>query len=78
MDETRQRLIKCFRAVFPDLKELESARQERVAEWDSVAAITLVNVIEEEFALQIDYEEMANLTSFDEVLQHLNALQKAP
>lgn len=72
MDETKERLAKCFRLVFPGLKvPPESASQETVPEWDSVASITLMNVVEEEFGIQMDFEAVAELTSFHLVLEHL-------
>jgi len=77
MDETKERLVKCFQTVFPDLKTPDTATQAGVAEWDSVAAITLVNVIEEEFNIQMDYEELESLDSFPKVLDYLNSLPKA-
>jgi acyl carrier protein len=40
-------------------------------QWDSVAAITLVNVIEEEFSTQIDYDHLPDLDSFAKVLAYL-------
>jgi acyl carrier protein len=77
MDETRQRLAKCFRTVFPNLRTPETATQDGMTEWDSIAAITLINVIDEEFNIQIDYDEVAELTSFDRILEYLNSVQKA-
>ena len=73
MDDIKQRLTKCFAAVFPDLgeEEIHRASQVSVASWDSVASITLVNVIEEEFEIQIDLEAVADLVSFDLVLDYL-------
>ncbi len=58
MDEPRVRLAQCFRMVFPNLKEdadIFAATQATVPEWDSVAAITLVNVLEEEFQIVMDF-----------------------
>jgi acyl carrier protein len=73
MDEMKQPLAKCFAVVFPDLKEAEifSATQANVASWDSIAAITLVNVVEEEFNIQLDFEILPELTSFESILAHL-------
>jgi len=75
MDETQKRLTNCFRLVFPDLPEAEipSASQETVAAWDSVAAITLVNVIEEEFGVEVDLDDLAELDSFSKVSNYLQA-----
>ena len=73
MDDIKQRLTNCFATVFPDLteEEIHRASQVSVASWDSVASITLVNVIEEEFEIQIDLEAVADLVSFDLVLDYL-------
>lgn len=73
MDDTRKRLASCFQVVFPDLTEAETpvASQETVAAWDSVAAITMVSVIEDEFALQMDLDDLADLDSFEKVHAYL-------
>ena len=42
-----------------------------VAAWDSVAAITMMNVIEDEFALQMDLDDLADLDSFAKIHTHL-------
>lgn len=77
MPDVETRLVGCFLTVFPQLTEADvrNASQERLEEWDSVAAITLVNVIEEEFTTQIDYDNMANLDSFAKVLGYLTVDQ---
>lgn len=73
MDDTKERLAQCFVLLFPDLNtsEILTANQRDIAEWDSIAAITLVNLIEEEFGLQIDFEALAELTSFNSILDYL-------
>ena len=38
---------------------------------DSVAAITLVNVIEEEFSTQIDFDRLPELDTFSKILEYL-------
>ena len=40
-------------------------------EWDSVAAITLVNLMEEEFNVQVDYDRLTDLGSFGQILEYL-------
>lgn len=73
-NNTRERLENCFRLVFPDLKiPVDQATTQNVAEWDSVAAITLVNVIEEEFNFQMDFEVLAELDSFPKVLAYVES-----
>ena len=73
MHDTERRLTRCFAAVFPDLNaaELHRASTSTVASWDSLAAITLVSLIEEEFAVQIPVPDLAELTSFKLVLAYL-------
>lgn len=73
MDETRQRLTNCFQVVFPDLppEALTTASTATVTAWDSIAAITLMNVIEEEFGFQMDLDDLADLDSFEKVYSYL-------
>lgn len=73
MDNLEQRLETVFSTVFPDLTpdQIPTASQETVASWDSVAAITLINLVEEEFGIQMDFDQAAELTSFPKVLAYL-------
>lgn len=71
-NNTKERLENCFRLVFPDLSiPVEQVSTQAVAEWDSVAAITLTNVIEEEFGFQVDLDALAELDSFPKVLAYV-------
>ncbi len=73
MDETRERLTKCFAVVFPDLppETIASASTTTVEAWDSVAAITMMNVVEDEFGIQIDLDDLASLDSFENLHSYL-------
>ncbi|HTV64764.1 MAG TPA: phosphopantetheine-binding protein [Bryocella sp.] len=76
----RQRLTKCFEVVFPDLPQdaIAGASTATVSAWDSVAAITLMNVVEDEFGLELDLDDLANLDSFEKLHSYLqNRLQVA-
>jgi acyl carrier protein len=66
--------VKVFETVFPDLpaQKIPAATQETVETWDSIAAITLMNLIEEEFGIQMDLDQAAELTSFSTILEFLN------
>jgi acyl carrier protein len=77
MPDVETRLVGCFQTIFPQLTEadIRSASQESLEQWDSVAAITLVNVIEEEFSTQIDYDHLPNLDTFSKVLEYLTVDQ---
>jgi acyl carrier protein len=73
MAETKERLQRCFSAVFPALApgEIANASPATIAAWDSVAGVTLFAVVEEEFALEIDVQEMKDLLSFASLLKYL-------
>lgn len=72
-NDTRARLEKCFSAVFPELTGSELARASTltVGAWDSLASVTLLTVIEEEFGIQIDPEDLEHLVSFPLILDYL-------
>jgi acyl carrier protein len=80
MSDTRTRLLKCFSAVFSDLPETDIPRASAttVAGWDSLASITLLSVLEEEFALQINPEELEHLQSFQSVLDFVESEAQSP
>jgi acyl carrier protein len=73
ISEMRHRLAQCFLLVFPDLQEPDvySSSSASVAAWDSTACIILANTIEEEFHIQLDYEVLPGLDSFDLILDCL-------
>jgi acyl carrier protein len=75
MNDLRERLAQCFSVVFPDLKvpEVYSANSSSVAAWDSMAAIILANVIEEEFRVKLDYDVLPELVSFDLMANYLES-----
>ena len=78
MNDTRARLVKCFAAIFPDLSEgqIESASSTNMNEWDSVATVTLITLIEEEFGIEVDADDLEQLVSFDSVLSYLEQKNK--
>ena len=75
MTPLQLRLVKCFKAVFPNLtdEEVMLASITSVSEWDSVAAISLIVVLEEEFGTEISPDEIENLISFDLVRNYLES-----
>lgn len=60
------KLVCCFHAVFPDLNvaQIRSAATTSLPAWDSVAMISLLNVIAEEFGIDIDWEKLDEITSY--------------
>ena len=67
MTNLDERLINCFSAIFPNLSSDEILRcsSTSVATWDSLATVTLVSLIEEEFGVTISPEEYEYIVSFD-------------
>jgi acyl carrier protein len=75
MTDVHTRLAKCFTAVFPNLtpSEVATATTASVEGWDSLATVTLMTVVEEEFDTAIEPEELANLASFEAYVRRLSA-----
>ncbi|HUA83692.1 MAG TPA: acyl carrier protein [Bryobacteraceae bacterium] len=73
MNDLDTRLRRCFSTAFPNLspEAIPSAEQTEVEGWDSVAAITLIALIEEEFAAPIDLEALPELTSYRAIREYL-------
>jgi len=70
MDPATARLRACFHRVFPKLSDEQTlaARAGRLAEWDSVASITLLVLIEEEFGVAVDPGDFEEGLSFQGLL----------
>jgi acyl carrier protein len=73
MEDLQSRLVKCFKVIFPmlDEKEIRYASTSSVPSWDSVATVTLINVVEEEFNTQIDMQDGQHLTSFERFADYM-------
>jgi acyl carrier protein len=73
MDEQQRRLANCFWAVFPELssEEIIQASSTTVEGWNSVAVVTLLSVIEEEFGISITEDDVAQFDSFERILNYL-------
>ena len=80
MDNVKARLIRCFQVVFPDLpeKDIPQATSVSVKAWDSVATVTLISMVEEEFGLQIDLDDVEQMGSFEGFLKYLQAVGQQP
>ncbi len=67
-------LVRCFSSVFPALtsEEIRTASSDVPGLWDSLATVTLVAVVEEEFGIQIDQERMPELHSFAAFLNYIH------
>ncbi|MGO9919337.1 MAG: acyl carrier protein [Isosphaeraceae bacterium] len=71
--DTRDRLIQCFAAVFAQLdeREIPCATKFSVGTWDSLANFSLMAVIEEEFGVRIEPEDLDLFVSFELILDYL-------
>lgn len=76
MSELESRLIRCFSSVFPALmpEEIRTASAQSLEAWNSLAAATLVAVVEQEFSVQIDLLDLPELDSFDAFQTYLRQL----
>lgn len=75
MDEMETRLAECFLTVFPDLNtnSVASASAGSMPSWDSVATVTLLAVVEEEFRINVDTSHLAIFDSFESILGFIRA-----
>ena len=73
MDKHEMRLAQCFLEVFPELAidQVAEASSTSVQSWDSVSTITLLTVVEEEFGVSIDADDVAKFDSFKGILRYL-------
>ena len=74
MSEIKDRLVRCFAVVFADVPqdELSTLAARTHGIWDSLATISLIGVVEEEFDTEIPPESIPRLLSFQELLEYLS------
>jgi len=80
MNDLRLRLVECFANVFPDLNErdIPNASRLTVGAWDSLATVTLMSVLEEEFDITVMPNDITHLVSFEKTLSYLQGLAISP
>jgi acyl carrier protein len=73
MDQTESRLQTCFTKVFPELtpEQIKQASVDSVGKWDSMASITLLTLIGEEFGTDLDMDDFEQFTSYRGFLEYL-------
>lgn len=73
MDAMEQKLVSCFSAVLPELSpdEIPHASAANSLSWDSVATVSLIAVIEEEFGISIEMDDLSEFDSFQGILRYL-------
>ena len=69
----------CFSNVFPDLAlgDIPRASQASLAQWDSVAHVTLLAAIAEEFQVDLDEEALESLTSYSLIVDFVESRRRA-
>jgi len=74
MTELRQRLLNCFATLFPGNSQdrLIADTPDSIEGWDSTNHFLLLQIVEEEFGLQISEESGGQLLSFGEFEAYLN------
>lgn len=79
MDNVKSRLVTCFKTVFPELSDEDTptATTDSLQAWDSVATITLMNVVEDEFKIDFDLERLSEVDSFERVYEYVKSTQPA-
>jgi acyl carrier protein len=67
------RLKHCFSLTFPatTTTQIETDRIDEMPGWDSLRGVTLLAMLDEEFGLQMDIEELLALGSYDRIRERL-------
>ena len=75
MNNISELVTNCFLNVFPDIPpaEIAKASTASLAAWDSVAHITLLSAIAEEFDIELEPEDFEQLTSYALIVDHSKA-----
>ena len=73
MSNIDERVTQCFRNVFPALRpdEIRNASTSSLGAWDSVAQVTLLSSIGEEFGIEPDMDDYDTLISFALIVAYL-------
>lgn len=80
MTVLESRVADCFCALFPNYsrEELLTATRESIPEWDSLAGITLLTILQQEFHLDIDLTDLEHFNSVQAVLGYVTANASLP
>ena len=73
MSEQNDRLVRCFASVFPTLsdEEIRTSNVVPLLNVDSLAGVTLVTLIDQEFGVSVDLPDLVELGSFEAISQFL-------
>ena len=70
-----ERLVGCFSAVFSNLSrdEIVAGSHDSIEEWDSLASLNVMTLIEEEFEIEADLLALGELESFADFLGYVES-----
>ena len=73
MNDIKGRVNRCFSNVFPDIPpaELVRASTASLAAWDSLAQVTLLSSIGEEFGVNFELDDFEELVSYPLIVDYL-------
>jgi acyl carrier protein len=73
MNSIQDRVAHCFLNVFPKLRpdQIPGASTASTPAWDSVAHVTLLSSISEEFGFEFELDDMEELTSYPLIVDFL-------
>ena len=76
MNDTQERVARCFANVFPNIEpdQIQGASDTSLPAWDSLAQVRLIAAIEEEFGLQLDMDAFEELVSYRLICDHLERI----
>ncbi len=76
--DTRARLTNCLSAYFSGLaiEEISRASMATIGEWDSMASVTLIAIVGEEFGLEVQQEDYERFVSFELILDYLENVRR--
>jgi len=73
MDTNEVRLQECFSKVFPEIgpEAIRNSSIDTIPAWDSVASVTLLMLVQEEFGVVPDMDRFEEFTSFRGLLDYI-------
>ena len=73
MNDIKQRVASCFLNIFPDLSpaQIPHANAATLESWDSVAQVTLLASIAEEFGIELEMSDFDELNSYELIVDYL-------
>jgi acyl carrier protein len=73
MSTVTERVDRCFLNVFPTARkeDLQTASAATLAGWDSVAHVTLLSSLSEEFGFDFEIEDFEELVSHQRIVEYL-------